>query len=326
VPPLLAPIVPTHNSAAVLPHCLAALRQQPSLAITVVDNHSYDDSVLVAKNFKVLVVGLSENGGFSRACNAGVAAAPRDADWLVFVNPDVIVDGSELVRIAREAPPSAVALSPLLVDEYGHPLRDIARSEPSLWATLRRYLFSSAVDRSAQRLYEGLKEVSERYVAVEVTSGGCLLVRAPAFHAVDGFSEAYFFNMEDVELSCRLRASGGTIMIDRTAVGLHAKGTSSSSVTREQRMLECARAEVLFFERNRPGWQVIVVGPPIFLGCLARMVLNRSRASGSETWSTFFPRVTQLVRVLAKTFLRLLRNRQPPVPAHSVFFHSPSPQ
>ena len=84
----LVAIVVAHDSADVLPACLAALAGQHVPAI-VVDNASRDASVAVAEAAGARVIRNARNEGYGRANNRGVRAAEA-AEHVLIVNPDVV--------------------------------------------------------------------------------------------------------------------------------------------------------------------------------------------------------------------------------------------
>lgn len=90
--PLVSAIVPNYNYGRALELCLRALQRQtyPHVEIILVDDHSTDDSVAVARRLGVRVVSPSVNGGVSVARNLGAAHARGDI--LFFVDSDVALD------------------------------------------------------------------------------------------------------------------------------------------------------------------------------------------------------------------------------------------
>ena len=64
-------------------------------AVVVVDNHSNDDSVEVATRAGAQIVRMSNNAGYAVACNEGVRALGASADWIGFVNPDVLLSAED---------------------------------------------------------------------------------------------------------------------------------------------------------------------------------------------------------------------------------------
>lgn len=317
----LGVVVVTHDSEALLPRCLGALSDDPQVEVLVIDNHSRDGSARVAAALGVSTIPLPENTGFSVACNVGARAIAARCQWVAFVNPDVVVPGAELVRAVREAPADVVALSPMVLDPGGRPQADIARPHPSAWGTAARYLLSARADLPSRTAIRSLHPPPPgiRYIDVAVTSGGCLLVRGDVFAALGGFDEAYFLNMEDVDLCCRLRDHGRRIVIDTEVSAVHAKGTSSSTVSRDQRMFECGRAEMVFFERNRPVWETVLVSASVTAGCIVRSAVRQGLAPQPAGWSSIVPMYRMIVREAAGSVARAVTHVRPAVPGQPVF-------
>jgi GT2 family glycosyltransferase len=61
----------------------------------------------------------------------------------------------------------------------------------------------------------------------EWLSGACMLVRRSAFEAVGGFDDGFFLYCEDQDLCLRLRAAGGGIRYEPSAVVSHRGGHSA---------------------------------------------------------------------------------------------------
>ena len=74
----LAAIVVAHDSAEVLPECLAALARETIPAL-VVDNASRDASTAVAEAVGAHVVRNARNEGYGRAANRGAPATRATA-------------------------------------------------------------------------------------------------------------------------------------------------------------------------------------------------------------------------------------------------------
>jgi GT2 family glycosyltransferase len=116
-------IIPNWNGARHLPTCLDSLRAQthPEVEVIVVDNASEDGSqALVAEGYpEVMLILLSENRGFTGACNAGLQTA--GGDILILLNNDTEVAPTWAAEVAAafERHPEAgmVASKMLLFDQ-----------------------------------------------------------------------------------------------------------------------------------------------------------------------------------------------------------------
>jgi GT2 family glycosyltransferase len=113
-------IIPTYNGAAMLSHCLDALRGQTfrDFAITVVDDGSTDGTaeLLAARYPEVRVLRRASNGGLVAACNRGIAATR--AELVCLLNNDTEAEPGwlgALVAALDAAPGAGSAASKLLL-------------------------------------------------------------------------------------------------------------------------------------------------------------------------------------------------------------------
>jgi glycosyltransferase involved in cell wall biosynthesis len=114
--PLVSVVIPNYNYAEVLGLCLRSVQAQTyeAIEIILVDDHSTDDSVRVARSLGISPIELPANGGVCAARNAGVARARGDI--IFFLDSDVALA------------PEAVAIAV-----------DILRSDPGIGAVCGNY-------------------------------------------------------------------------------------------------------------------------------------------------------------------------------------------
>jgi len=94
-------IIVSYNVRHVLPACLNSILHSSKnfphkVEITVVDNHSRDETVFQLKSSfsKVNWIELKENLGFGTACNIG--AKKSSQPMIMFLNPDTIIEVNTL--------------------------------------------------------------------------------------------------------------------------------------------------------------------------------------------------------------------------------------
>lgn len=224
-------ITVTFRSAAVLPGLLDSIR--PALEgvdarVVVVDNASDDDSVAVARTSPVVdrVLALPHNGGYAAGINAGVAACPDSAAYLV-LNPDIrLWPGSVAPLLRALADPRTAIAVPRLVDEHGVLLRSLRR-EPSVLRCAGEALIGG---RRAGR-WPPLGEVIMRPSAYEDPStaavwatGGAMLLSAAALRAIGPWDESFFLYEEEVEFALRARDRGYRLAYVPAAVATRVVG------------------------------------------------------------------------------------------------------
>jgi GT2 family glycosyltransferase len=145
---------------------------------------------------------LRENVGIPGGRNIGAAAA--DARLIMFLDDDAeLLDPGLLATVVDrfKADPRLGAMSIRLVDEEG---RTQQRHVPRLgrWS-------------------------AERSGPVTYFVGGACVVRAAAFHVVDGFDPRFFYAMEESDLSWRLLDAGWSIWYSADLKVFHPRTTPS---------------------------------------------------------------------------------------------------
>jgi N-acetylglucosaminyl-diphospho-decaprenol L-rhamnosyltransferase len=196
--PLVSLIVVNFNGAHVLPTFLEALAQTTyePYELIVVDNASVDNSLaqLARSPIPATVVKNTVNEGFGRACNR--AAEVAHGDFLVFLNPDVVVSPEWLEILVQRLldDPQAGVISPQTLPHYMH------RPPPG--------------------------GTTEELPAVP---GCALMVRRDAWRELEGFDETFFLYWEDTELCWRTWLLGWRVLADRQAYVHHDEGRSSGA-------------------------------------------------------------------------------------------------
>lgn len=105
--PQLSIIIPARNEAHNLPKLLTSLQNQTinPLEIIVVDDHSEDQTAVIARelNAKVVQSGGHENGWFGKSAACWTGAQAAQGDWFLFLDADIILpDAKSLARIVKE--------------------------------------------------------------------------------------------------------------------------------------------------------------------------------------------------------------------------------
>ncbi|MFZ1994492.1 MAG: glycosyltransferase family 2 protein, partial [Solirubrobacteraceae bacterium] len=197
----------THNSAAEVEALLrSAARHLPEVRTVVVDCASTDDTVAVARRFaRAEVVALSENVGFGRANNRGLAEVSEPV--AVLVNPDVeLLDESVRGLAAEAAMGSARLLAPLVVSPDGT-RQDTVHPRPASAADVVRVLVPGELLPGRAGVWlEPWRSAVPRRVGWAV---GCALAgRTGILRALGPFHEGIFLYGEDMELGLRSARDG----------------------------------------------------------------------------------------------------------------------
>lgn len=199
----VAVVVPSWNSAHLLPDCLGSLREQGlPLELMVVDNGSDDGSVAYLEREAVPHLALPENVGFARAMNLGVARTRAGA--VLALNADTVVEQGAVRTLleALEADPTLGGVQP----------RILQTEEGADRGSARLYSAGQALTRDGRAYEIGAGEAqSPPYLAGREVFGACgaaCLLRRQLFERLGGYDERYFSFYEDVDLNVRARIAG----------------------------------------------------------------------------------------------------------------------
>ena len=200
----------------------------------VVDNASSDGSAHLPADLagRVRVIANSQNVGFARGVNQGLAATA--SDFVLILNPDCQLRNGAVEVLLTEIQnrPTCAVAGPRILDPDGR-LQGSARGDPDMFTGLfgrtgwlRRALPWLGV--SKRNVADPALSATES-AAVDWVSGACMLARRDALASVGGFDERYFLYWEDADLCRRLRAKGYEVRYVPAAVAVHAVGVSSRS-------------------------------------------------------------------------------------------------
>lgn len=198
----------SYNSADVLGRMLASCPDD--VPVIIVDNASSDiaKTRVLAEQHGAMLIENPDNLGFGRACNRG--AEEVGTPFILFLNPDAALEDTTLDGLLATANenPDAVAFNPVLMGPDGQPA--IKRKSDLI---PKSEFVSGAIPSSDAEIY--------------TLNGAALMVRASAFHAVQGFDPNIFLFFEDDDLAARLRQIG-RLMVSHASRVNHIGGAASS--------------------------------------------------------------------------------------------------
>ncbi len=266
---LVSTIVVTYNNERQIADCLTALSADPAAArhIIVIDNASADGTAaIVEESFPdVQLIRSPENLGFARACNA--AARHGTGDYVVFVNPDTVLQGAaitELLRFAESRPVGGI-YGGRAVTADGRPRMESCFAPPSVWGNL---CFGTGLSTAFPRSRldpESLGRWDRDSVReVGVVTGMLMLVRRDLWEQLGGFDEDFFMYAEDVDISLRAAQLGYRPCITPTAVVVHEGGGSAPSTGTGRVLLLTGRVTLIRKQwsplRRTAGISLLVAG------------------------------------------------------------------
>lgn len=226
MPVSIAVTIVTYDSAAFLARCLDAVAAQTHAPreVVVLDNRSRDDSAAIARAHGAVtkLIESPDNTGFAGGQNRAIAAT--SADWVLTLNPDVVLDPAFLATLAeraeRPAPLGTLCGKLLRLGPDGAPV-----VPPRIDST------GIVFTRSFRHLDRGSEEPDDgRYAAEEpvfgATAAAAMYRRAMIEDvSVEGefFDEAFFAYREDADLAWRAQLLGWDCLYVPSALGYHVR-------------------------------------------------------------------------------------------------------
>ena len=277
-------VVVNYRSAELTVACVASLRAQGVSEIVVVDGASGDDcrSRLAVADPDAEFVALEANRGYGAAANAGVA---RTTGWAVLVcNPDLIVGAGAVAVLASALARPTVGVAGPRIDQPDGTRYPSARAFPSLAdAAGHGFVGLVTTDNRWSRRY--LRAGSTEAGPVDWVSGACFAARRDAWDQVDGFDEAYFMFMEDVDLCWRLHRRGWEVVYEPGATVVHLEGASRASAP--YRMILAHHRSLLRYGWRTAAGRERAMFPVVAAGLGIRTVLLWARTA-IERWDRPF--------------------------------------
>lgn len=236
--PSLDIVIVNWNAGQQLQRCLSSIAtaRQESFClnrVVVVDNASSDVSLERVQSVGLPLVVISNpiNRGFAVACNQG--AKGSKADYLLFLNPDVVLEPDTLAgpMAFMQRPENAqVGICGIqFLSSTGEIARSCARF-PQAWNFLA---MTTGLHRLVPSRFPGLVlEEWDHQVSrmVDHVIGAFFLVRRTLFVSLGGFDERFFVYLEDLDFSYRAWQSGWSSYYLATVRGAHRGGGCSEQV------------------------------------------------------------------------------------------------
>ncbi len=263
-------IIVTHDSGAVLDHCLRALRQASGkrISVVIVDSGSPDKRYLkeAAGGGEITVI-QSTNTGYGRANNLGWQRLDSRTEFVLFLNPDAFPTPGSVERainyLART--PDVAAVGGKLLGF------DLSRSDTTgkIDSTgIFRTWYGRWHDRGQGQPDNGQYDTVQDVAAI---CGAFFICRRAALEQVrleQGvvFDPDFFLYKEDIELCLRLRRAGWRLVYLPDVVVHHCRGWRKRRDTSRSLRLTAASSELILY-RKHPS--------PYILWALLKYVLVR---------------------------------------------------
>jgi len=223
-------------------------------SITVVDNHSTDDSIDRIRNAHpdILPIDSGANLGFAGGNNIGIRKALEDgAEYMWLLNNDTLVEPhslSEMVEVAQSDASIGAVGSVLYYMDQPNIVQAWGGGRLYMWGGVARHIRTP-------------KSTSK----INYISAASILLRRQALEEVGLLDERFFMYWEDADLSFRLRKAGWKLAVASNSYVLHKENATLGRRSAAQNTYN-QRSSIIFYRKHSP---IPII--PITVGLLARI-------------------------------------------------------
>ncbi len=253
-------VIVHYNTPDDLGRCLSSLRDQAPACThetVVIDNASTAPGLeeVQAEFPDVSWVRNSENTGYGRGCNQGLAML--GADYHLILNPDIVVLPGALDSLLDFADrhPRAGLVGPQLLNEDGT-VQESCRRFYTLGTLLLRRTFLGKIFPNSRTVHRHLMRDFDHASPrpVDWVLGGCLLVRREALDRCGPMDERFFLYFEDVDWCYRMWQCGFEVVYIPDARFVHRHRRTSARGTFNRSFWLHLTSLISFYEK----WSLVV--------------------------------------------------------------------
>jgi GT2 family glycosyltransferase len=211
-----------------LQRCLARLAEDVGYAV-IANDHRPGEAVDVLREGATVFAHSRSNAGYGRAINQVVRMLDDAGERPVFLgalNTDLAWEPGTFETLLDwlAARPEVALAVPQLLDTAGMP-QSLCKQHPTLLGLFSRRFIPERCKPAWLQRYDRWYVMADHDYSqvfdVPYLSGCCMLMRASAFRAVQGFDEAFFLYLEDADLTRRMARIGRTVHLPEAAVIHH---------------------------------------------------------------------------------------------------------
>jgi O-antigen biosynthesis protein len=274
MPQKITTIIISWNTRDYLRKCLEGVSSFFSAGLNrtiVIDNNSSDASAdMVRENFPLVeLIENSENVGFAKACNQGMAMA--DSDIILLLNSDCEISSDRLLStiIALFEKDESIGIAgPLILYPDGK-LQSAGQEFTSLKKLVKHQLLFQAAPIFSRN--KGLVD-NNNYFNADYVSGSCLFIRTQVLEKIGLFNESFIMYAEDMDLCYRAKQSGFKVVVEPSVSVVHHKSKSTNkNLTQSLRL--STRNNCIFIKKQSGKFHALIALKIYFWGTAMRVIL-----------------------------------------------------
>ena len=219
--------------------------------IIVADNASSDDSIVfLQSNYPEIQIIVNEsNGGFAKGYND--ALKQIDSDLYLLLNSDIEVTENwlePLLKVMKD--PSVAGCQPKILaynnkDYFEHAGASGGYLDHNYFPFCRGRILNKFEKDEGQ--YDGQTEIFW-------ATGAAILIRAELFHRVNGFDEAFFAHMEEIDLCWRIKKLGYKFIVEPKSFIYHVGGGTLPYLSPKKSYLNFRNSLFMLVKNHEGNW------------------------------------------------------------------------
>lgn len=235
--------------------------------VYVADNASSDDSVsFVSQAFPtVKIIQNNENGGYAKGYND--ALQHINADVFCLLNSDVEVTENWLLPVIStfKKEPNTAIIQPKILDYNRKDYFEYAGAAGG-------FIDKLGYPYCRGRIFDSIEKDNNQYTDATIfwASGACLFIKSSVFKSLNGFDEAFFAHMEEIDLCWRAFNSGYDTKFVNTSVVYHVGGATLSGLNPKKTYLNF-RNSLFTLTKNASGNLFFLIFTRLVLDGLAAL-------------------------------------------------------
>jgi len=228
----LSIIILNYNVRYFLELCVLSVQkaiEKIDAEIIVIDNNSQDDScAMIKQRFpNVKLIENSENSGFPKGNNIGVAAAK--GEYICILNPDTVVAEdtfSKVLAFAKRQNDLGI-LGCKLIDGTGNFLPESKRGVPTPFVAFTKITGLYKVSPKLFGKYYAQHLSENETGKVDILVGAFMVMKRDLYNEIGGFDEDCFMYSDDIDLSYMALKKGKSNYYFHETTVIHYKGEST---------------------------------------------------------------------------------------------------
>ncbi len=254
----LSIVILSYNTPDLIKNCLDSLEKfykddlGKNIEAIVVDNKSEKENLDKTKKFVsskkfAYFIENSENAGFGKGCNLGVAKAK--ADYVLFLNSDAEVIDSNLLEMSGFLDKNHDI--GILGGKILNPDKSPQKSAGKFYNLLNFLIMILGGEK-----FGLLRKSPEKIEKVDWVSGAFMMVNKKMFNLIGGFDKNIFMYMEDMEISFKAKKKGIETYFYPDAKVIHKEYGSSN---RGFAIVNIYKGLLYFYKKYKSPWEYGIV-------------------------------------------------------------------